>query len=165
MGDLIGDRRHAAWAASVGVIVVAACGSRAALESGDLGQGAGHESGGHAATTTSDGAAGVGGTTTTTLTVCDDVTDDCGHCVVDCANAIHGPCRALKQLCLADPVCSAFQDCMGSCGLGFDACMASCDQAHPGGGSKYYAEVSCIFCEQCRVNCSHPYAWVTCSET
>ena len=77
-----------------------------------------------------------------------DATNDCLTC------ALNGPCIAEATQCFqTNPDCSAFNDCLGACPSGDQACVNDCVSAHQGGLNDFLAVIDCGICQNCATDC------------
>lgn len=163
------------------VMVGAACGGTAVVESGSGGAGgtgnvassgqgtttAGPGSSGNSGQTGPSGQTGQTGQTssgdTTTSTssgpsdcdgtgICGDSQGGCIQC------ALEGPCAPSYDQCISNDVCIAFADCLGSC-PDPSGCFEGCAMQYPEGADLYVALLDCVICQQCAMDCSGNGFW------
>ena len=157
-----------AFLLAVGLVTVAACGGRAALEaymgesqSGSTTSGGGDgpvssSSGqGGAATSSTSSQGGFGPMTTNTTNGVggsSGLCDESGNCR-ECAQcAFDGPCASEWDECFATPDCQNFQECISDCMGG--GCFFECQQEYPQGAEIFLTAYRCILCVECEEDCA-----------
>lgn len=157
------------------VLVGAACGGTAVVESGSGGAGAtgSTASSGQGTTTTGPGSSGSSGQTgpsgqtstgvTTTSTSsgpsdCDG-TGVCGDSETGCIQcALQGACASPYDQCLGNDLCVMFAQCLGDCGDPA-GCSEICAEDNPEGAILYAGLLDCVVCQQCLQDCAGSPFW------
>jgi hypothetical protein len=147
----------------MGLIIVAACGGRAALEAFELGEGEGGSNnassssgmGGDATSSTSQTSNTSNTSTTSVATssssgmgICDN-SGDCQNCV-QCAFA--SACEAVWNDCFNSQPCVEMSNCVDQCGMG-PGCFQQCAQGNMTGAIPYIESVQCLLCDECPNDC------------
>lgn len=79
------------------------------------------------------------------------VATDCNACSQSATQ--NGACVNITDVCFKDPQCSALAQCYQSCST--SACIATCNNAHVGGLTKYAAIETCICTAGCVQACGN----------
>lgn len=99
-----------------------------------------------------DGGAGSG--------ACDN-SGNCGDDQSGCtACALAGACAAANDACANGQDCLSFVDCVGSCQD--QACFDGCAAVYPSGAASYNALITCVYCQECPVDCDPESLGVAC---
>jgi hypothetical protein len=69
-----------------------------------------------------------------------------------CASCVNTNCCAESTACAADPVCSAYESCLGVCN-GDPACRSQCTIDHPVGGAADVSALSSCVAGKCETAC------------
>ncbi|WP_437276972.1 hypothetical protein WME90_37865 [Sorangium sp. So ce375] len=108
------------------------------------------------------GAGGGGGASATSSSstgtpTCDETTDTCGRDTnTGCYKcAIDGPCKEVRQACVASDECKALVVCIAECAQQEDpaTCIETCRTDNEAAVEAYDAFITCAVCEECADSC------------
>lgn len=92
--------------------------------------------------------------------VCDN-SGNCGDSEVGCtACALEGACASANDACATGQDCLDFLGGVGSCQE--QGCYDACVTAYPSGAASYDNLITCIYCQQCAVDCDPTSLGVAC---
>ncbi len=149
----------------MGLIIVAACGGRAALEAFELGEddGSGNNGssssgmGGNATTSSSQQSSSNTSNSATTSVVTSSssgtgVCDNSGDCQTCVQCAFANPCEDIWNDCFNSQPCVEMLNCVDQCGMAM-GCFQQCAQGNMTGALEYLEALQCLLCDECPNDC------------